>query len=77
MLHQRIVLDRSLGFALAIGTLASSGLGRGFLFGLDQLDAQLYLAAMVGVERIVDAALLGGIEQCTVCLLYTSPSPRD
>src|SRR5688572_2298515 len=66
LLHQRVVVNRLLGLALAFGALARSGLGRGFLFRANQFDAQVDGTPQVLVHRVVQTALLGGIEQRAV-----------
>src|SRR5690606_1302817 len=45
--NQRILVDRLLGLALALGTLAGGGLGGGFLLGAHHLHFQLHAASQV------------------------------
>src|SRR5690606_31072559 len=66
LLHQRVVVDRLLRLALTFCALARGRLGRGFLLRADQLDTQVDAAPQLLVERIVETALLSGIEQRAV-----------
>jgi len=59
-------VDRILSLALTVDTPTGCGLGRGFLLGLDQLDGDSQRALMVLVQGIVEAPLLGRVEQGAV-----------
>ena len=71
--------------ALAISALADALIEWRFLFGLGGfLIAHLcYIAAFVSIDsrlrpmRLIPAAAWGCVALPLLCLLYTSPSPRD
>ena len=63
LLDEWVLLDRYLSLALALCTLARSSLGRSFLLGADQFDLQSQGSSQVLIQRIVQPALLGRIEQ--------------
>src|SRR5690606_9955613 len=64
--HQRIALDRGFRLALALGTTARGGLGRGLLLGFANLDIDRQGAPQVLIQSVVDAPLLGRVEQRAV-----------
>ena len=66
LLDERVCVDRILSLALTVDTPTGCGLGRGFLLGLDQLDGDGQRALMVLVQGIVEAPLLGRVEQRAV-----------
>ena len=66
LLDEWIAVDRRLGLLLPIGTPTRRCLSRGFLLGLDQFDTQVEGAFMVLVQRVIQSALLGRVEQRAV-----------
>ena len=61
-------------------TFCAGGVGRNIAEALARLSVSTRLISMVGndatAERLLNQCRSVGID-CTHCLLYTSPSPRD
>ena len=63
---------------VVIVTGASSGLGVSFARGFAEAGADVVLAARRADKLADTAAMVEGLgRKSLVCLLYTSPSPRD
>ena len=66
----------------AVITGAASGIGRGLAersatLGMNLVLADIEKKALTAVKAQLQARAHFHFSQCSVCLLYTSPSPRD